>query len=237
MIGRRNIQRVRSRRVQNGPTAGSRSVLLITVAAAGTIALSASAGSASGIDHMAQYCRGNMMGDHTSRASTEECFPLRPIPDDDNTYDALADSQTITEDLGQVCLEFMQGPPSSTGMLEVTFKTSNGWVMTDAHFWLGNSIDNAPQMIMHLHDDTSRSNTDSVETTDGDHPSTTPSTARNNQDGSEDEHVVTTTYPMPDATHFPFYTTMEDAEDPLLRTTTAWNEVVEANPDTICVHW
>ena len=205
----------------------SRQALLIATAAS-VVTVPAPTVSASGVDKIAQYCLGPTAAENRL-ASLEECFPLRPIPDDDNTYDERVDAQTATEDLGQVCLELMQGPPSSIAMLEVTFKTSQDWVMTDAHFWLGSSVEDAPTMDMYLHD-----NDDPSAETDAGNP-TVPAAARSNtNNGSEDENYVTTTYMMPDASRFPYYTTMEDAEDIRLRSTTEWNEVVEATPETIC---
>ena len=202
----------------------SRQALLLATAGAITVPVA----SASGVDKIAQYCLGPT-AEHRL-ASLEECLPLRPIPDDDNTYDEQVDAQTATEDLGQVCLELMQGPPGSLAMLEITFKTSQYWVMTDAHFWLGSRVEDAPTMMMNLHDNEDP-NADQPET---DADPSVPSTARSSGNGSQDENYATTTYTMPDSSRFPYYTTMEDAEDSRLRTTTEWNEVIEATPEVVC---
>ena len=180
---------------------------------------------ASGIDKMAEYC----LGTHSSRSLVgEECFPLRPIPDGQD------DMATDTSNLGEVCLEVMESTASDGDgetMLEVTFRTANDWVMKDTHFWLGSSVNAAPKMIMYLHDN----DHDADNNHDG--PPVPPSASRNgSNNGSEDEHdaATTTTYKMPDPRRFPYYTTMENEDDPRLHTTTEWNEVLEATPEIVC---
>lgn len=150
----------------------------------------------------------------------EECFPLRPIPGQHGTAD--------TSSLGEVCLDVMEGFDGSN-MLEINFKTEGDWVIQDAHFWLGTSINAAPKMIMYLHDDDNSPETSSA-----------PRNGGGNNNGSEDAQydsnsaASTKTYKMPDARRFPYHTTMENVEDARLHTTTEWNEILDMKPEMTC---
>jgi hypothetical protein len=134
-----------------------------------------------------------------------ECFRLMPTPFQES--DVAGETPVITIDSSiDLGRVCLDVIETEDGdvELEVNYEVGEGWTMKDGHFYLGTSTTTAPFMLHYT------------------------------RDGKVAKEVDIVAHKLPDATRFPYHTTLKNAAHTQMKTTSIWNEEVEVNENVVC---